>query len=174
MTELPTDPEQMPHGGERELLLAFLNWYRAVLVRKCEGLTDAEARTANCEPSILTPMGLIRHMAEVERSWFRHWFEGVEAPPLFYSGDDPDGDFHVASGDTGADALAALRSEIEHADTLIAAAGSLDQISAGISPRRPGWQPNLRWILIHLIEEYARHCGHADLLRERIDGATGD
>jgi uncharacterized damage-inducible protein DinB len=173
MTELPTDPEHLPHGGERELLLSFLDWYRAILIRKCEGLTDAEARSANCQPSILSPVGLVRHMAEVERNWFRRWFEGTDAPPLYYSDDAPDGDLEV-EGATVAESMAALLAEIEHAEALVEAAPSLDQVAAGTSPSRPGWQPNLRWILIHLIEEYARHCGHADLLRERIDGATGD
>jgi uncharacterized damage-inducible protein DinB len=174
MTELPTDPGELPHGSEPELLAAFLDWYRAILIRKCEGLTDAEARSANCEPSILSLLGLVRHMADVERSWFRCWFEGVDAPPVFFTDDDPDGDLIPGEADTVAEAVAALRAEIEHADSLVAAASSLDQVSAGTSPGSPGWQPNLRWILVHLIEEYARHCGHADLLRERIDGATGD
>jgi len=119
----------------------------------------------------------VRHMAEVERNWFRNWLAGESddsAGPIFFSDDDPDGDLHPTDSDSVADAIAAWAAEVAVARRNVEAAASLDVVAAGTSPRKPGWQPSLRWILIHMIEEYARHCGHADLLRERIDGAVGD
>ena len=169
-TPLPT--EEAPADDERTTLLAFLDYQRAVLARKVEGLTDEQARWAACPPSDLTLLGLIRHMADVERNWFRRSLLAEDAPPIFYGaahpdGDD-DGDFHPPPGATVTEALARLRVEIEVANRNIAAA-SLDDIE-----RRERRNYSLRWILVHMIEEYARHCGHADLLRQAVDGATGD
>jgi Protein of unknown function (DUF664) len=169
-TPLPTD--EAPAEDERTTLLAFLDYQRSVLARKAEGITDEQARVAACPPSDLTLLGLIRHMADVERSWFRRALVGEDAPPIFYGaahpdGDD-DGDFHPPCGATVADALASLWVEIEVANRIIAAA-SLSDIE-----RRERSKYSLRWILVHMIEEYARHCGHADLLRQALDGATGD
>lgn len=174
LTPLPLDPEQLPVGDEATLLHSFLDWYRAVLIRKAEGITDADALT-QLPPSELTLLGLVRHMAEVERGWFRRRFTAQDAPPLYYSDDDNDGDFHTSETDTMADALAALRTEIAYAQAVTTGV-SMDTLAAAIPPdqRIPGWQPSLRWILIHMIEEYARHCGHADLLRQAADGAVGD
>jgi hypothetical protein len=168
-TPPPADP---PVAGERTTLLAFLDYYRAVLIRKAEGLSDEQARQTACPPSDLTILGLVRHMADVERNWFRRSLPGGDDEPLFYGaahpdGDD-DGDFHPPPDATLADALDALRAEIEVADRNIAAA-ELDDIE-----RRERGKYSLRWILVHMIEEYARHCGHADLLRQAIDGETGD
>jgi hypothetical protein len=157
---------------ERATLIAFLDYFRTVLVRKAEGLSDEQARRAACPPSDLTILGLVRHMADVERSWFQRSLTGADAGPLFYGpahpdGDD-DGDFHPPPDATLADALAALRGEIEAADRNIAAA-ELDDIE-----RRERGRFSLRWMLVHMIEEYARHCGHADLLRQALDGEVGD
>jgi hypothetical protein len=168
-TALPKDP---PVGDERTTLLSFLDYYRAVLARKLEGVSEEEARRPACPPSDLTLLGIVRHMADVERSWFRRSLVGEDAPPIFYGpghpdGDD-DGDFHAPPGATVADALAAYWDEIEVARRNTAAA-SLDDLE-----QRERAKFNLRWILVHMIEEYARHCGHADLLRQAIDGATGD
>ena len=167
-----------PPGGadERTMLTSFVDYFRATLLLKAEGLSDEQARTASVEPSDLSIMGLIRHMAEVERSWFRRWFAGEDAPPLFYGDHDEDGDLHPGPDDTLADAIAAYHEEIARAREITAAAKSLDELSAhtSSSPHWAGFHPNLRWILVHMIEETARHCGHADLVRERIDGVTGD
>jgi len=174
MTELAHDPELDPIGDETTLLHGFLGYHRTVLIRKAEGLTDEQART-RIEPSDLTLLGLIRHMAEVERNWFRRRFRDLDAPPLYYGEHDPDGDFHPGEADTLHEAMVTLLAEIEFAKATTAGV-ALDTLAAANPPtqRIPGWQPSLRWILIHLIEEYARHCGHADLLRQRIDGAVGD
>ncbi|MFI2435158.1 DinB family protein [Streptomyces sp. NPDC018693] len=161
------------HADERTTLEGWLDFHRQTLARKCEGLTDAQLRTASVEPSELTLMGLVRHMAEVERWWFRAILtDDAAAGPIYYTEDDPDGDFHVTDDDTWAEAHATWQAEIEAARR--AAAGvALDDLSQRRS-RRTGEPYNLRWIYTHMIEEYARHNGHADLIRERIDGATGD
>jgi uncharacterized damage-inducible protein DinB len=174
MTPLPTDPELQPTADEVTTLHSFLDYYRTILIRKAEGITEEQART-RIEPSDMSLLGLIRHMAEVERGWFRRRFAALDAPPLFYDDHDPDGDFHPSDEDTLDEAMSALLAEIEFARSSTSGV-SLDTLAASIPPtqRIPGWQPSLRWILIHMIEEYARHCGHADLLRERIDGSVGD
>lgn len=157
------------------MLVGFLDYYRATLLLKAEGLSDEQARRPAVPPSDLNLMGLIRHMAEVERGWFQRWMIEEEAAPLFYGDDDRDGDMHPGPGDTLAAAVAALEREIERAREITATAAP-DDIAKHVAtePERAGFQPNMRWILTHMIEEYARHCGHADLLRECIDGATGD
>ena len=174
MTELSSDPELQPTGDEAALLHSFLDYQRTILLRKAEGITEEQARM-RIEPSEMSLLGLIRHMAEVERGWFRRRFVALDAPPLYYTDEDRDGDFHPKDTDTLAEALASLRAEIEFAQSC-SSGTPLDTLAKAVLPtqRIPGWQPNLRWILIHMIEEYARHCGHADLLRERIDGSVGD
>ncbi|MFF7471906.1 DUF664 domain-containing protein [Streptomyces sp. NPDC008092] len=159
-------------ADERTMLEGWLEFHRETLAVKCEGLTDAQLRTASVEPSPLSLMGLVRHMADVERNWYRRILTGAEAPPLYWSDADPDGDFHLTEADTWQEAHAAWRAEIEAARHAAAGFG-LDDLSKG-RHRRTGEQFNLRWIHTHMIEEYARHNGHADLIRERIDGATGD
>jgi uncharacterized damage-inducible protein DinB len=156
---------------ERTTLVQFLAYQRDTLQLKCEGLTDEQAATASVEPSILSMTGLVRHMADVERNWFRRCFEGEPAPPLYYSDEHPDGDLEVDAATSLEEAVAAWRDEIAHSDEILESVTDLDEASA--APRHGNF-PNARWILVHLIEEYARHCGHADLIRERIDGVTGD
>lgn len=178
MTELAPDPELLATADEAATLHSFLEYYRSVFIRKVEGLDETQARRT-LPPSELTLLGLARHMAEVERGWFRRRFADHEAPFLFCGdaadGGDPDGDFHPAPADTMADALAALQAEIEFARAVTAGV-PMDTLAAADPPwpRIPGWRPSLRWIVVHMVEEYARHCGHADLLREAVDGATGD
>lgn len=157
------------------MLVAFLDYYRDSLILKSDGLTDEQARTCAVPPSDLNITGLIRHMAEVERHWFQRWFIENDAKPIFYSDDDPDGDIHAGPGDTLAGAIAAWEEEVRQARE-ISATARLDDLAKRVAtePQRAGFQPNLRWILIHMIEEYARHCGHADLLRQCIDGVVGD
>ncbi|MEU5088608.1 DinB family protein [Streptomyces sp. NPDC021356] len=164
--------EPAPNADERSMLEGWLDYHRQTLAWKCEGLTDEQLRTASAAPSELTLLGLVRHMAEVERSWFRRVLAGEEAGPLHYDEQDPDGDFHVTDSDTWAEAHAAWQAEIEAARRLAAGLG-LDDLSKGRS-RFTDEPFNLRWIYTHMIEEYARHNGHADLLRERLDGVTGD
>jgi uncharacterized damage-inducible protein DinB len=167
LTQQRTDPPF--EAGERKLLDAFLDYHRATLAIKCDGLDDAQLRTRSAPPSSLSLLGLVRHMADVERGWFRRVLGGEEAPPHFWSEDDQDGDFDNVDEADVAEAFATWRAECEHARQLVAAAPSLE-----VTGLRRGEAVPLRWILVHMIEEYARHNGHADLLRERIDGAVGE
>lgn len=159
-------------ANEREMLDGWLDYHRATLAWKCEGLRDEELGRAALAPSELSLLGLVRHMAEVERYWFRGIMLGEDLPELYWTREDPDGDFHFGAQDTWAEAEQTWRTEIALARQ--AAAGrSLDLLSDPGSHRR-GETFSLRWVYTHMIEEYARHNGHADLLREQIDGATGD
>jgi uncharacterized damage-inducible protein DinB len=155
---------------EREMLDAWLDYHRATLAVKCEGLTDDQLRARAVPPSSLSLLGLVRHMGEVERSWFRRVLGGEQAPPRYYSDENPDGDFDDVAGAGVAEAFGYWRDECAHARERVAAAPSLDVTGTG----RRGETYSLRWIMVHMIEEYARHNGHADLLRERIDGTVGD
>ncbi|MDX6395294.1 MAG: hypothetical protein QOJ73_6357 [Streptosporangiaceae bacterium] len=162
------DPPQV--AGERESLETWLDYHRATLLHKCAGLTGDQLATRAVPPSSLSLLGLVRHMAEVELSWFRRRFAGHSQLPYLYCSDEvPDGDFDLAES-SGAEAdFATFVAECDLARQ--AAAGrSLDETFPG----REGAPIDLRWVYVHMIEEYARHNGHADLLRERIDGVTGD
>ncbi|MEU5098108.1 DinB family protein [Streptomyces sp. NPDC020996] len=162
-------------ADERTMLEGWLDYHRETLAWKCEGLSDARLRTPAVEPSALSLLGLVRHMAEVERHWFRRMLADEPddvAGPLYCGDEDPDGDFHVTDADTWQEAYAVWQGEIEAARRHAAGFG-LDEVSRG-RHRRTGERYNLRWIYTHMIEEYARHNGHADLIRERLDGATGD
>jgi uncharacterized damage-inducible protein DinB len=159
-----------PVNAEREALEDWLRFHRQTLLIKCAGLTADQLKQASVEPSILTLLGLVRHMTEVERSWFRRRFAGESVDPLYYTNDQPDGDFeNVADADAEHD-FAAYLAECEAADAAVAGRG-LDETF--VHPRTKT-RMDLRWIYVHMIEEYARHNGHADLLRERIDGVVGD
>ncbi|MGH3647140.1 MAG: DinB family protein [Micromonosporaceae bacterium] len=155
--------------GEREMLDAWLEFHRQTLLMKCAGLTTEQLRLRSAEPSSLSLLGLVRHMAEVERWWFRSAWLEERLPWLFSTDEEEDLDFDgVDTADAEAD-FATFRAEVEEARK--AAAGrSLDDSFVG----RRGHEINLRWVYVHMIEEYARHNGHADLIRERIDGAVGD
>jgi uncharacterized damage-inducible protein DinB len=169
----PLPPEGKAAGGDEEsVLLGYLKYHRIVLARKAEGITEEQARAALCPPSDFTMLGLIRHMTDVERGWFRRGLANEDLPPMYYGESHPDGDedgdFHPPPDATMSDALTAYWAEIERCDENIAA-HSLDHV------RSPEESHNtLRRVIVHMIEEYARHCGHADLLRQAIDGVTGD
>ncbi|MFD7438480.1 DinB family protein [Streptomyces sp. NPDC059861] len=170
MTTERREPAQ--DADERAMLEGWLEYHRQTLAWKCEGLSDAQLRTAAVEPSELSLMGLVRHMAEVERGWFRKVLVGDDPGPIYYTEEDRDGEFHLTEADTWAEAYATWQAEIATARTNTAGF-ALDDLSKGRS-RNTDKPFNLRWIYTHMIEEYARHNGHADLIRERVDGATGD
>jgi hypothetical protein len=156
------------HAGERELLLSWLDWHRATMVSKCEGLTPAQLGRRSCPPSELTLLGLVRHLTEIERNYFAAW-AGVTGLAHYYSDDDPDGDFHLPDPVTDEDvdqAFRAWRAECDRSRRIATEAGPLDQANERGTP--------LRWVVVYVLREYARHNGHADLLREAIDGATGE
>jgi uncharacterized damage-inducible protein DinB len=163
------DYAEIPRAAdERGTLLAFLEWQRATLARKCEGLTAAQLRERAVAPSTLSLLGLVRHLADVERGWFRRTLALEQVPDVFASPADPDGDFNGVDQADPEEAFTAWRTECERARQIVATR-SLDQTGRN----RAGTAISLRWILVHMIEEYSRHNGHADLLRQRIDGATG-
>ncbi|MEV0222027.1 DinB family protein [Streptomyces sp. NPDC050704] len=164
--------EPATDAGERAMLEGWLDYHRETLARKCEGLNDAQLRTASIEPSELSLLGLVRHMSEVERIWFRKVLADDDPGPLYFSDDDKDGEFHLTEEDTWAEAYGTWQREIGIARRN-AARFALDDMSVGRSGTT-GKLFSLRWLYTHMIEEYARHNGHADLLRERIDGTTGD
>jgi len=151
---------------ERSVLLGYLAYHRALLARKLDGITDADARRAVIAPSRLTLLGLVRHMTDVERWWFRRVLIADDVPPLF----DGEQEWEVPPGATTTDALAAYWDEIAVIDLHLAELG-MDHVSTG---NPDGGRHTLRRTIVHMIEEYACHCGHADLLREVIDGRTGD
>lgn len=156
-------------GDERETLRAFLDYHRATLAMKCDDLSDEDLRRRSMPPSTLTLLGLVRHMAEVERAWFRRIIDGEDIPLVW----SPDFDFQVAYDPTGctrAEAFAAWETEVAHARRIEAAAPTLDLV---VHNARSEEDVSLRLVMHHMIHEYARHNGHADLLREGIDGAVG-
>jgi hypothetical protein len=158
-------------AAERHMLEAFLDMERATLAMKCDGLTEEQLRDQAVPPSRLSLLGLVRHMAEIERNWFPPLLAGEEMGGLWAerAALDPEPAFdEVMTADVAA-AFAAWQRECDRARDLVASAASLD-----VTGMRGGARFSLRWVMIHLIEEYARHNGHADLLRERIDGSTGE
>ncbi|MFE2944390.1 DinB family protein [Streptomyces sp. NPDC059255] len=155
------------------MLEGWLEFHRETLAQKCAGLTGEQLRERAVPPSELTLLGLVRHMAEVESSWFRNRLRDEKAPPIYFTDADPDGDFHAGADDTWEEAYATWQAQIAYARE-VAAPLPLDHRGSGERQRSSGDPFTLRWIYAHMIEEYARHNGHADLLRERLDGATGD
>jgi Protein of unknown function (DUF664) len=156
-------------GDERETLTAYLDWHRKTLELKCSGVPPERLSERSVPPSGLSLHGIIRHLAGAERWWFRIQFAGEDVPLIYYSDDDPDQDFEGLDADVAED-LAVWRAECDRSRQILARAGSLDE--TGIQ-RSSGKPISLRRVLVHMIAEYARHNGHADLLRERLDGATG-
>ncbi|MFF5845660.1 DinB family protein [Streptomyces massasporeus] len=164
------DGRPVPHlsGDERAMLESWLDFHRATLELKCAGLDDAQVRIAAAEPSSLTLLGLVQHLAEVERNWFQRVAGGLAVPPVF---EDATG--YALDPARGLDeALGIWRREIARGRELCAGL-PLDHVGRVAEGPMPGMEVSLRWVFIHMIEEYARHNGHADLLRERIDGVTG-
>ena len=159
-------------AGGREMLEAWLEFHRVTLLLKCEGLTDEERKRRPVGSSSLSLHGLVRHMTDVERSWFQWTLRGsrpAELPPRYWRSEDSELDFVPLDGAVWEDDRRAWESECGASRE---ATGGLElehvTRSAGRDAR------SLRWIYVHMIEEYARHNGHADLLREMIDGAVGD
>ena len=168
MTAPQVDRPKVPRvADERAMLEAWLDYHRATLLMKCAGLSDEQLKLRSVEPSTLSLLGLVRHMTEVERGWFRRGVgdeKGPQVAPMYYSDERPDGDFDDVDDADPAATFATYQEEL--ARCRAAAAG------VPLDARRDEY--SVRWIYLHMIEEYARHNGHADLLRERIDGATGD
>lgn len=156
--------------GERETLEGFLDWYRAVVERKVEGLTLADA-TRVLTPTGMSALGVVKHLGWVERGWFRETFAGEHVEAIDVVGDNA-AEFEISSGDTIESVLDFYRTEVEASRHISGAALSLDALSAKETLYRE--HVSLRWVIVHMLEETARHAGHLDLMREEIDGQVGD
>ena len=170
-------PEPPLAADEAGTLLGFLDYQRATLEWKCAGL-DAAGLGATTAASSMTLGGLLKHMAYVESEWFSRSLHGRDREAPFDTVDwkaDPDWEWHSAAGDTPDQLRTLWQDAVERSRARVAealASGGLDQLARRSWP--DGSAPSLRWILCHMIEEYARHNGHADLLREAVDGQTGE
>ena len=165
-----TDREAIPTtGGDRELLTALLDYHRQTFAAKCAGVPPERLRERGIPPSTLSLHGLVRHLAGVERWWFRIQLAGEDVPMLFYTDDNPDLDFDFGEDADPVADLATWWAECAVSGTVVAARG-LDDTG---TRRRDGAPISTRFVIAHMLAEYARHNGHADLLRERIDGRTG-
>ncbi|HEV3012982.1 MAG TPA: DinB family protein [Actinomycetota bacterium] len=162
-------PEPPLLGDETETLAGFLDYHRATLLWKLEGLDDEQLRRA-LVPSGTSLLGLVKHLAYVERSWFQAVWAGQQVS-FPWTKEDPDADWRIEPTETTEDVLALYKGECDRSREIVAAASSLDQ-----AVHHPRWTEDVsrRWILVHMIEETARHVGHADILREQLDGATGE
>jgi uncharacterized damage-inducible protein DinB len=162
-------PEPPSIADEREMLRGFLDFHRATLAMKCDDLSDEDLRRQSMPPSTLSLLALVRHMAEVERTWFRMVINREDITLVW----SPENDYQVAydaSSATRSEAFAAWQGEVEHARRIEREAASLDVIGHNAK-----WNEDvsLRMVMLHMIHEYARHNGHADFLREGIDGRVG-
>jgi uncharacterized damage-inducible protein DinB len=161
-------------GDERTQLTQFLDWLRATILMKVDGL-DREQMSMTTAASDLTLAGLLKHLAVVEDGWFRRALLG-EPPAAWYRDfvDDPDWDFRTAADDDPRALVARYQQACERSREAVASMASLDDLTAEVPGSDGSHRFNVRWVLLHMIEETARHAGHADLLREAIDGATGE
>ena len=152
---------------EQEMLRDWLDWHRATLLRKCAGLDATALASRAVPPSNLSLLGLVRHMADTERGWVRQTFRGQQIPDLYYRPDAKDADFEEAGPATAEEDFERYRAECLAVDAALDGAKLDDTFTFAEQTM------SVRWMWQHLVEEYARHNGHADLLRQVIDGATG-
>jgi uncharacterized damage-inducible protein DinB len=162
----PTPP---PVADERTALAGWLDFHRATLVLKLDGLDDEQLRRPMV-PSGTSLLGLVKHLTEVEHGWFVNEYARLGEAPLFETDDDPDASFRIEPDETAADLVAAYQAICDRSRAIVAAASSLDETV----PNARRGRIDLRRIMLHMIEETARHNGHADIIRELIDGAVGD
>lgn len=163
----PMQLEDVPRtAAERETLDAWLEYWRATVLRKCAGLTGEQLAERSCPPSPMSLQGLVRHLTEMERAYV-HRLADPDTPLLYCTEASPDGDFDDVDGERAEEDLAIYRDHCTRSREITTAA-KLDDTFGRREPY------SLRWVLLYLIKEYARHCGHADLLRERVDGVTGE
>lgn len=169
---MPERPEPPLAGSEKETLTSFLDYHRATLLLKIDGVSHADLRRPMV-PSGTTLLGMMKHLAYVERWWFQKVF--LDADVTFpWTNEDPDADFRIEPDESTEEIVDLYLAECAKNREIVAAA-SLDAVARYKKPSdpRPG-DFSMRWILVHMIEETARHNGHADILREQIDGVTGE
>ena len=156
-------------GDETATLTGLLEWHRATLLWKCSGLTDDQLTLRSVPPSTLSLLGLIRHLTDAERAWFRRYFRGEQIPEAHARPDAPSAAFDEAAAGEAENDVGQLMAEWEECRRAVAGASLDDRfVHDNLGSM------SLRWVFNHMIAEYARHIGHADLLRERIDGSTGE
>ncbi|MCC9197768.1 DinB family protein [Arthrobacter sp. zg-Y820] len=168
-TDLSVDdrPEPPDTGTEREILCGFLDYLRASAVFKARGLSDTDA-ARRLLPSLTTVSGLLRHLADVERTWFRGQIDGQAGVSTRWSDEEPDGEFLVSPEDSLADIMKDYEEACAESREVLSRYNLDDPCSAGSSGH------NVRWVVTHMIEETGRHCGHLDIVRELLDGTTGE
>ena len=159
-------PDVALTADERTLLEGFMAWHRALLLHKCAGLTGPQLAECGVPPSNLSLLGLVRHMAKVERRWFRELIAGQELEPMYDPALGKDADFEDLHPDRAEADYERFLEECRLADEALAAASYDDTITARMGVM------SVRAVVVHMIEEYAQHNGHADLLREQVDGTT--
>jgi len=164
-------PDVGSREDERTTLVQFLEYQRIVFLRKIDGLDDQQVRV-RVASSTIDLLGLTRHLVDVERWWFRGVFTEEVTDAVYEVADDPDADWHHGPADTLASALEDWHREVGRAREIVEATPDMGQLSSMATARRG--QVSMRWILVHMIEEYARHLGHADVIRESIDGVVDD
>jgi uncharacterized damage-inducible protein DinB len=157
-------------ASELDMLLAFLDYQRETMIWKLEGLSEEQARSVH-SPKGNSIGGMVRHLAYVERNWFRGVFRGEQDLEVPWTKEDPDADFRLPDDMTVQDVIDFYRTSYADSNEIARAAGSLDDRAV---VEREGVRVTLRWILCHMIEETARHAGHADISREIIDGSVGE
>jgi uncharacterized damage-inducible protein DinB len=165
--ERAEDYPERRNDPEQEMLRDWLHWHRATLLRKCAGLDAAQLATRSVPPSSLSLLGLVRHMSDAERGWVRQTFRGEQIPDLYYRPDLPDADIKEAGPARAEEDFAIYRAECRAVDAALEGA-KLDDTFIFRELTH-----SVRWMWQHLVEEYARHNGHADLIREAIDGSAG-
>jgi uncharacterized damage-inducible protein DinB len=165
--ERSDDYPERRNATEQEMLRDWLDWHRATLLRKCAGLDAAQLATRVVPPSNLSLLGLVRHMSDTERGWVRQTYRGERVADLYYRSDVPDADFEEANPAVAEEDIERYRAECRAVDAALDDAGLDDTFTFREKTI------SVRWMLQHLVEEYARHNGHADLIREVIDGSTG-
>lgn len=153
-------------AGELETLTGFLDYFRATVVLKARGLSN-EQGAKRLLPSLTTVSGLVQHLTDVERSWFRERVDGQQDVPTRWSEEDPDGEFRVSEADSLEQIIAEYEAACDESREVLGRHGLEDRCTGG-------GEQNVRWVLVHMIEETGRHCGHLDILRELLDGSTGD
>ena len=183
---MPPPPEEQPSSlfdgpaddvsDPRELLLGYLDWYREALLRKIDGLSDAQLRTP-AGPLGWSPLGLVKHLGWVERRWMQWGFNAADVLPWLPGADQAAGErteYNVTAGEPTADVIAGYLREVQRTRELCAPAALADASKLGGRFPAPGPGPSLGRILFHLLQEYARHVGQLDIARELIDGSTGE
>jgi hypothetical protein len=170
MTESSARIDPAFANDEATMLADWLDFHRKTLALKCEGLTDQQLKLRSVTPSTLSLLGLVRHLAEVEQYWYQVVLLGQDRDPIYGTAEDQDFDFNGVDSGCAAEAFDTWRGQVALAEQAVR---GLPLETVGKKQRR-GEDVTLRWIQIHMIEEYARHNGHADLLREAVDGVTGE